>query len=415
MSNLRKSQKRERYSRSTQGWNAQGFFSPSTAVIVDGATQTFSDLVFADPSSTAGIIGVYEDTGALHNNLITAGESVTIVQKSSDGNVKKSTELIGGDFTVTKTSYSAPVIQQDDVSPLAISIVGGLQEFVLSIRETTPGNQPFPVMEGRAIIRGGSPTDYDIITAILDDMLNTYDFERNADNAFANVDVTSDATGTALAAGNLTFSKGSTIVTTSVDYSTPLAVGNFVGVTTATGIATTVHSWFKVVAVTATQVTLDRPWPYDTEVIAGATDGLSETTANIDASVLGIRVSGVDELVHFDTAVSEDLADATITNTTDWAQGSGAAFQVACIEDECVVFDGQTTINAAFDRDYGNADLNVDDVSTDQYALYLIESTNVVRPSAGAPQNQTLMNSNIIIAAIEGSGLDTTLTTIFGT
>jgi hypothetical protein len=413
MSTLRRSKKRERYSRNTMGFNAQGFFSPAGTPQEDyptAAENTISEIVHAAPA-LAGLIGIYNAAnGALISGLPAAGVVMKVVQKNSDGDLKKSTELVVGNFTVEKTNYVAPVIQVDNVSPLNINIVGGLQEFVLSIRERTPGNQPFPVMEGRAIVRGGSPDDYAIAGAIAADIANSYDFERNADNAFAIVDITADEAVTALAAGNLTFSKGSVNVPTSANYSTPLAVGNYLGVTTASGVASGAHSWFKVTAVTATQVTLDRPWPYDYEVIAGATDGLSSPTL----TNVGLRVSGIDELVHFDTAVSEDLADAVITHTTAWLMGSGAAYQMAAMEDEAVVFDGQTTINVAHERDYGVADLYVNDDGADQYVTYVIESLNRVIPSAGAPNNQTLAQANIVIAAIVGSSLESTLDTVFG-
>ena len=139
----------------------------------------------------------------------------------------------------------------------------------------------------------------------------------------------------------------------------------------------------------------------------------------VDAATIGIEVIGMTELDHFSTAVSEDLADAVITTTQDWVFGSGAAWQVASIEDECAVFDGWTTVNEAWVRDFGAPDLWVNDsapTTTDQYALIIIESLNRIIPSAGTPQNQTLMQANIILAVDElGGALDTLATAIFVT
>lgn len=415
MSNFRTSTKTGRYSRNTQGWNAQGFFSPESNKAL--ATEATIDAMVYAPASKAGTIGVYAGDGNLHDaNVLVLGQTATIVQKNSAGDLKRSTELVVGDFTVTKTAYSAAVTQIDTLASLGINIVGGLQEFVLSVRETTPGNQPFPTMEGRAIVRGGAPTDYAIATAIAQDISNTYDFERNSDNAFATVDVISDIAGTAAAAGTITVTKGSnTVVLTGAQAN--LIVGNYVGIVAAAGPTVTTPSWFLITGKpSATQLTLDRAWSYDSEIIAVAANSKYANEAAVVAGATGMRVVGVDELVHFDTAVSEDLADAVITHTADWNMGAGAGFQVASMEDECVVFDGQTTGNAAFKADYGEADLYVNDsLATTTYSLYFIESLNRIIPSAAAPVNQTLMKANVVIAAVTGSSLETRLDLLFGT
>ena len=417
MSTLRRDKRRERYSRNTEGLNAQGFFSPSTATIVDGATQTpLSALLNADAAALAGVIGVYDAAGTLLTAEPAAGTVIKIAQLNSEGNLKKSIELVKGNYSVTKTAGATPVVQVDTVFPLNISIVGGLQEFTLSVRETTPGNQPFPVMEGRAIVRGGSPTQYDIATAIAKDISNSYDFERNSDNAFALVDITSDEAGLPLgtAVGTVSGTKGTNyIVAANIDDATTnaaLSVGD--GFRLGTAVTDPVY---RVIAIdtTANTATLDRNL---NEAVSGADTAFERiASAALLASEISFVVTGVDELVHFDTAVSEDLGDAVIAHTADWKMGSGAAFQIAAMEDECAVFDGFTTGNEAFASDYGMPDLYVNDSSTtDQYALYVIESLNRIIPSAGAPNNQTLMQSVILIAAIEGSGLETDLDAVFG-
>lgn len=415
MSVLRRSKRREKYSRNTQGWNAQGFFSPTTPVALSTKT-TLQDFIYTE---VEGTIGTYDENGALKTTALVAG-SMTIVQKNSDDSIKKSTELVAGAFTAAKSLYSAAAQQVDYVGyngtagSLNITIVGGLQEFVLSIRETTPASQPFPVMEGRAIVRGGNPTDYAIAAKIANDIKNSYDFERNGDNAFVSVNVITDVAGTVyVAAGNYTFTDGSNQVFTSVDATGDAVVGGYLLLDAGTAGKRT----YKITAVTADTITLDQ-----NVSVATDTGSLTVTQAAvfstdqvaIDAAAVGFEIIGKDELVHFSTSVSEDLGDADITLATDWNFGSGEAWQVASIEDECAVFDGWTTANEAFVTDYGAPDLFVDDTSTTQYVIYIIEQTNRILPSAGAPQNQTLMLANIVVAAVVGSDLETKMDTILG-
>jgi len=201
MSTLRRNKRRERYSRNTEGWNAQGFFSPSGTNAAYATEATLAEMVYA-AEIKAGTIGVYNaETGALVTALPSAGDKLSLAQKNTEGDLKKSTDFVAGQFTVSKTEYAAPAEQKDIISPLNISIVGGLQEFVLSVRDRTPGNQPFPVAEGRAIVRSGAPSDYEIANAIVTDINNSYDYERNADNAFVAVNVITDIAGTTATLG----------------------------------------------------------------------------------------------------------------------------------------------------------------------------------------------------------------------
>lgn len=414
MSQVRRDKRREKYSRNTQGWNAQGFFSQATPS--DYSTETtLQAFVYNEAES---VIGLYSKAGALLTTPIAAGDIFSILQKNSDDTVKRSTALTGGQYTVIKTPFDAAVIQQDRVGfngtdgNLNINIVGGLQEFVLSIRERTPTNQPFPVMEGRAIVRGGSPLDYDIAVKIANDIKNSFDFERNADNNFAIVNIITDIAGTQLTGTlTLTLTDGSNQVFTSGDLTAQLTAGDYL-------IETASLRVYKMLSVSATTLILDQRVslnvPSGTTTQVATLFATADQTA-MDPALIGFDVQGKDELVHFTTSVSEDLGDADITLLANWNFGSGEAFQVASIEDESAVFDGWTTINEAFVRDYGAPDLWVDDSSTTEYALYIIEATARIIPSSGAPQNQTLMLSNFIIAAVEGSDLETNLDNLFGT
>ena len=417
--------RRERYSRNTEGWNAQGFFGDVDSIYP--TTPTLADFLY--DTTNAGQIGLFEDDGLLKINDLLPGQKFIIAQKNTDGTLKKSTELVEGQFTVTKTPFLQSAAQKDIVSPLNINIVGGLQEFVLSVRLTTPANQPFPVMEGRAIVRSGTPTDYDIAAAIVSDINNSYDFERNADNAFAAINVVGQTPplGAAATLGtSYTLTNGSPqMYIAGADATAEMVAGTYIQVDE---FAPEPPVIFQIVssaydaASNATNVTLDKSFAksgdagFQTGVIGNIWIGDQATV--IDPNVIGIEIVGQDDLTHFTTSVSEDLGDAVITTTQPWVFGSGNPEQVAHIEDECAVFDGWTTINEAWVTDFGAPDLWVDDSLTGSeapYALYIFESLNRIIPSAGAPQNQTLMKANLIIAAVEGSTLESNLDDVLQT
>ena len=396
-----RSKRRERYSRNLEGLNAIGFFNNSVvAPSVTAQANITSFLV----NAVEGEIGFYEADG---QTLITAppadpNQLMYIVQKQ-DGDVKRTNPFhYDAVKKVIKTIYEAPVIQEDYIGynpvsatgNLNVNIVGGLQEFVASVRETTPANQPFPIQEGRAIVRSGAPTDYDIAARIVEDMLNDGDFENNADLDFIRATVVSDLAGGVAAAGptNVTVTEGLASVLGDADFTSPL-VGQYV--TIGGGL-------YKVTEVAGQYIILDRPYSGESATIAVALVLVYDQAA-VDAALIGIRLRGYDETVHFDTAVSEDLADADIVTQVEWKQGSGAAWQVASLEDETSVFDGWTTLNEAWVEDFGKPTFFVDDASADEYEFYFLTLHNRILPSAGAPQNQTLMKQFIAICPVNGN------------
>jgi hypothetical protein len=426
MANNRSSRRHHRYSKNTQGWNAQGIFEQGdgagAALPALSAVGSLQDLIYTEE---AGTIGVFDEAGLVTVVAPVAGAAIYFAQKNTDESIKKTTTIIGGQFTASKTLVDPAVKQKDLVFPLNINIVGGLQEFVLSARETTPANQPFPIQEGRAIVRSGSPTDIDIATKIAADINNTYDFERNGDNGFVAVNAVSNVVGLVATVGStFTYTSGSTQVFVpgaDVTGDANALVGNYIVNNEVVTGSTFMIQEITAVTFDGTNSIIEIYPAYSGALGAGggpgtettaAADIFYATKAEVDAANVGITLLGVDDEVHFDTNVSEDLGDAVVTTITDWNFGSGDSWQVAPIEDECTTFDGDTTKNAAWHQDYGTPDLWVDDASTDTYTLFIIESLNRIIPSAGAPQNQTLMQANIIIAAISGEALEVILDTV---
>jgi len=425
MSTLRRKTSRNRHSRNTQGWNAQGFFVQQGSMTDYPSVANLNEFIMTAPDGRIGVFNA--ESGAILN--ASAAVDMIVAQKNSDNTIKKSTVIPDGAWAARRVGYTAPAKQIDHVGwngtdgDLNIDIVGGLQEFVLSARDTTPSSQPFPVQEGRAIVRSGNPANFAIAAAIVDDFNSVIDYEDNGDDLFVAAIVISDAAGTG--AGNTnayTFVNGSNVVmVANEDVSATFPAGTYI-LTDIDGAG--VKKVYKVASVSYdgsnTIITLTSPAYFRTgaageNVSVPAANVFTETEANLITANIGIELVGTDETVHFSTSVSEDLADATITATQSWLQGSGIAWQVADIEDECAVFDGWTTGNEAWPGDFGYPDLWVNEESGDTYALHFIESMNRIIPSAGAPQNQTLMKANIVIAAIEGSNLDTTLQAIFNT
>lgn len=423
---LRKTRALDRHHRNLEGWNAQGFFSPDdpAAYTTDATIEEFL------ANAPAGEIGIYTKDGALVTAAPAAGAEWYFAQKNSNGTIKKSTLLKAGDYTVRKTDYESAFVQQDIVGwtgttgNLNINIVGGLQEFVLRATETTPGNQKFPVMEGRAIVRSGSPTDYAVAAEIVRDFNSAYDYESNEDTPFAGANVLSGAVGVVGAVvANYSFRSGTNRIIADADVTAEALPGGYL--LDKSSATAGKELTYKIISAvwdgSVTTITVDYQYVVQnlnvsqigqvgTKIIAN-TDIFFETEANVAAADIGIEVTGFTARTIFETTVSEDLADATIFRG-EWREGRGVAWQVASMEDECAVFDGFTTGNEAFPADYGAPDLWVEPYGSDQYAVYYIESLNRIIPSAGTPQNQTLMLANIVSAAIEGSTLETNLDTI---
>lgn len=396
-----------RYSRNLLGLNAQGFFSGAAALAGD------ADLLAFQTNGAEGEILVLDSTNTAKTIALTATDEFSIAQKV-DGEIKRSTVQTFGNIEVIKTAYDAPVSQTWTVGSngttgsLGISLTGSHQEFVLSARDLTPGNQPFPVMEGRAVVAGSPvPTIYSIVSRIAGDMVSDGIFEESGD-AFCTVEVISDVAGTVgTIAATYTAFAGSTQVTASADVSTEVLVGEVISLD---------GSLYKVVKVTVsgstTIIDLDRP--------VQVTASLAQTSihtgsvATFDAGDYGFKLISIVEPINFVVGVGEDLAAADIVEATAWKQGSGAPWQVALMEAETSVFAGATTINVEHKEDWGLPNKFVDPDGAINYDLWFLRYRKTEQSSA-APIEESMHYGYIIIAAQEGSAGATSLDTIFGT
>ncbi len=404
-----------RYSRNLQGWNAHGFFTNATAIT---ALDPFSSFV---AGAAQGELGIFLKDGTLKLDALATGDDFFIAQKI-DESVKKSVIMTFGPSSLDtrKTVFDAPVFQTDVAGyngtsgSLNITFTGALQEFVVRVSDLTPGNQPFPVTEGRAVVRLAGATVYDdVVKHIVDDMNAVFDFEQNSDDLpFITADVLNSATDVVTATVvDYTLVKGSTVVGMSADGSGEFTVGDYITFT-PTGVLGG-RSWFKVVSLSATAVVIDRPWPFASEVLAQS-EVFELVVADGDAGEFGIRVRTIVEPTLIETGVGEDLAGATLSNLVPWKQGSGAGFQVHFMEEETQVFAGWTTINEAWTQDYGQPTKFVPFDTDNNYDLWFFDYRKTT-PSAAPPLEETIGIGNNIIGALEGGSVAGSLDTIFST
>ena len=394
-----------RHSINMPGLNFQGYFSPAVAYAAATDLEAFSR------TGTDGQIGIFnaaDDT--LRTTALTAGVKfyiAQVVEIDGDKQVRVSNELTfgGNDLTVRKQAYDAPATQIDIIGyngtsgSLNIDLVGGVQEFVFSARETTPGNQPFPVEEARYVARSNNIQDYDIVRSLVADFNNDFDFESNADVGFAYAEILSD--GTAVnAVPTASVLQGTANVVTSAAHG--LSANAFININ---GVLQRVAS-----VPTTTTLVLDRQWP------AASATGLAIQTVTVtnNTTEFGIRITGRNNDVNFVTGIAEELSDAPITNNQAWKLGSGADYQVAQLEENAQVYNGETTINAQFREDWGEATDFV--VDGGQYDLWFLDFTKSVR-SVAPPLSLETHLGHVIIAAPTGSGTSPNdeLDTVLGT
>ncbi|UCD07000.1 MAG: hypothetical protein JSW41_04165, partial [Candidatus Aenigmatarchaeota archaeon] len=189
-------------------------------------------------------------------------------------------------------------------------------------------------------------TEYSIVAAIVEDLMNSNDYERNADLAFVVAEILSDATQTAIGTASLSVLENSTTAIYSAAHG--LAVGDYVGI---------LGVMYQVAAVVSTTVIeLDRPYAGASApaIATGTTVATHGSLTYVDGTTeLGIRLTAATEDTTFVVGIGEDLAEADQSTLVAWKQGSGESWQVSLIEDESIVFDGFTTGNYPFVEDFG--------------------------------------------------------------
>lgn len=403
---------RNRYAKSLEGLNAIGFVA--SALAYTGATTYAAFVASAATAANNGALAIFNHpANTLRSTALTPGDQFFIAQ-IVDGNIKKTPVYTFGTAngtTVKKTVYAAPVKQAISVgfngtagtSGIAAPSAGNVKNYVLSARDTSPSTQPFPVQEGRVKVTKTTATIYDIAAALVSDLQNLNDNQRNADINFVEAKILLVGTDAAIATVTATFTSGSKNVVFSG--ASTCAVGDIISV----GNAGT-SQVYKVVAVVGgnNDPILDRPFVGDT-VTTGA-GGVFKVTVPTE---VGIVLSSIVEDTTFVVTLQEDLASATVTNTTAWKQGAGAPFQIAAMEEQTQVMDGLTTINAQWAADYGApTKFAAADGSAVTYNTYYLSFINKT-PSMAYVNEQTQAASYAILACpVSGNTPNATISTV---
>jgi Tfp pilus assembly major pilin PilA len=412
--------RRNRYSRSTTGLNAIGFFASQVAYT---SAATYSAFVTsAATAANNGQMGIFLypaltlQSGAANLN---AGDRFFIAQ-IVDGDIKKSPVMTydslalsytnpapNANLQVRRTAYSAPVLQSVALGYNGTSGDLGMPTtaptapitYTVSARDTSPSTQPFPVQSG-TIINKIASSKTDLAFALASDFVNATDYEKNSDVNFCTMDVKTNGTATAIATVTATFVNGSNIVTYSS--TSTLAVNDILEVT-ATGFS------YKIVGIISTTVAiLDRPYQGASFTTAGG--GTAKKTV---VTAVGLYVTSIVEDTTF--VLSYNTIPVTIAPTviTAWKQGSGAAWQMADMERDTAVMSGYTNANAPFIEDMGKPTFFVSNPETSaaQYTTHFLRYRNTTESMAYANE-QASSFGYIIIGTPNGTSPDAQITKI---
>lgn len=400
-----------RYSKNLSGLGQRVFVGPANVEYTTDATYS----LFID-NAVEGELGIFLDDETLKSDALAAGDVFFIAQKR-DGIITKTPRIKFNEiFSKRKTAYDAPVKQITTIGynntsgDLGFDFSGASNssavEFAVEVRETTPGNQPFPIQEGRAVVTSSTADEYATLASIASQLNGDYDYEQNDPDRFVIAEILTDGTITEFVE-DPTITNGSTTVT---------FAGN---VTVATGAYIDIRGVVYKVAtgVTAgTSLIIDRPYTGTTETIDVSTtvDLAGTVTYTSGTTNLGLRLTSILNESHFVVTVLDGLADAPITYTQAWKLGSGSGDSIVELEKEGRFFDGVgSTINAMFSEDYGEPTLFGS--STGTYDQYFIDAAPAILPSAASPIYEQKQIQRVIIAVpSSGTTPSNELTTVLG-
>jgi len=399
------------YSKNLSGLNQRVFVGPANVEYSAAATLT----AFID-SAVEGEIGVFLDTGALRTTLLTTGLKFQIAQKR-DGYVTKTPLITFGtdNLRLFRSPYLAPVRQVTSIGyngtsgNLTLVFTGASATntltFGVSVRETTPGNQPFPIQEGYAMVNSSTADAYSVAASMVSQLNGDYDYQRTQPDRFVRADILMNGTRTALAANAVVTNGGYNITVTGHG----LAVG---------AILSLANVIYKVAAVVdANTLQLDRPYGGASATITAGTTTTtaSSVTYTSGTNFIGIRFTGLSDETTFKVAGSGQNTLDLVTNLTAWVFGEGTGAQIRELESvEGAIFDGVgSTINAPFKADYGQPSLFSSLTGT--YDQYFLDFKPSIVPGAGLPHYVTTQIERILIAVPStGTTPSNELQTIFG-
>src|SRR6185369_9139118 len=156
---------------------------------------------------------------------LTTGLKFQIAQKR-DGYVTKTPLITFGtdNLRLFRSPYLAPVRQVTSIGyngtsgNLTLVFTGASATntltFGVSVRETTPGNQPFPIQEGYAMVNSSTADAYSVAASMVSQLNGDYDYQRTQPDRFVRADILMNGTRTALAANAVVTNGGYNITVT---------------------------------------------------------------------------------------------------------------------------------------------------------------------------------------------------------
>lgn len=394
------------YSKNLAGQRGHLFVANSAVYTTDA---TFAEFITNSPE---GEIGVYLASGALQTTALSQGDQFFIAQKR-DGFIHKTPILNWNDvFSARLQAYVAPVAQVYELgyngtasTTLGLSFATVPADMGFSVRNTVPGNQPFPVQEGYAVAVATTDDQYTRVAQMVSQFNEDFDYENAAPDKFAYAEIRSNGAITELTA-NATLVQGSKTVTLSAVQT--IATGAFVIFNDAVyKVATGVTAGLT--------ITMDRPWaaPSTSIDVSATVDKAGTIAYTSGTTLLGVRIIGNSVDDHFVVTASGNIANATTKATTAWKLGSGSAAQVTELEKEMRFFNGiGSVVNAAFSADYGLPTMFASSSAT--YDMIYVDLQPLQRPSAAAPVPETKQIQRVSIAAPTSASPSSDLQAIFG-
>lgn len=402
------------YSKNLQGENSKLFVSPAIAYTTDASIRLFL------ANAPSGEIGVYLEDGTLQTGALAAGDVFKIVQMR-DG-VINATPLIKFDSIVRSAyiDYVAPVRQVSYIgceaaitgtSDLSFNFTGASVTNALtagiSVRDTSPGNMPFPVQEGYATITSTTQDEYTTLAQIVSDLNGDFDYERTQPDRFVKAEIVSNGALTGLG-------QTAAVVNGSVNVTAGAAVTLSDG--TLLSLAGVIYQVNGAVS-SSTAIVLDRPYQGSTATLAsGTTTSTAATSAYTSGTTkLGVKLTSLYDESHFKVVGVDNLYLSPVTYSTAWKLGTGSYAMISEWENrQAAIWDGVgSTINAAFASDYGQPTKLASSSLT--YDLLILEMAPEVFPAAALPTyKQTQIEKIAIAIPSSGTTPETDLKTIFG-
>lgn len=404
------------YSKNLQGIRGHVFIGTATVYTTQATFALFIN------NAVEGELGVYTAAGARQTAALVAGDQFFLAQKK-DGQISKTPILNFNDiYSKRKTIYDAPVKQIATIGFLgtgtldlstnfATITAGTSQTLGLSIRNTVPSNQPFPVQEGYAVATSSADNEYTRIAQLVANFNQDFDYEKASPDIFAYAEILQSSTTTAITvAATLSVIQGVNQVVFNAAPTGAPAVGEYIAIggTGQTGAV------YKITAIAADTVTytLDRPYAAATNAALAIANVLKAPFVS-GTSLMGIRITAVTTDDHFVVNVTDGLLNSPITATTDWKLGAGYGAAIQALEDEGQFFAGVGSVkNAAFSADYGLPTKFA--LAASNYDQIYVDLQPSMRPSAGLPVTETKQIQRLLIAAPTAASPSSVLQTIFG-